>query len=250
MARIRGIIRNIDKFEFHKHGITLPIHLNKDNGHFFAEYLDNNISNASLEELKRDLFNAVQANAGLEWIPYIIVTMKGGSYSITDVINSELHSSEEYQRRHERVSGSIDVRANRYWAAKRPDGHWMKCDIWDSRDYESEGTTLEAERKKLEKAKQSTFLITCCRRQNMHDFYEANRANEFSLPYTINENNFGDPKVTHYLSYDESVWQALNAIVDKIGALNRQLAELLGTDKGRKKLEGFSRRLLVAGKGD
>lgn len=120
------------------------------------------------------------------------------------------------------------------WITGTQDGVWMECTIWDSRDWEAEGVRPDHE-----------FLGPSDRRINAHEFWLGRKENTFTLPFAAKASHHGD---VHYLPYDESLWQALNAIGDKMGELLAQLQTLVGTAQGRKRLAAFAKRMLPSGK--
>lgn len=235
----RGVVSNVDHYENARFGVKVPISLNKDSGDFSAEYAEETIYAPTLTEIKKKIHDEVFARVGLPWVPVIEVTISGSSYSFTDVLNNDMHGDETYQRKHARAEGDLRLHAKRYWIAKRTDGVWMECDIWDSVDYSAENIVPTKE-----------FLSSDDRRINAHEFHEGRRekagtGGDFSLPHSREDRG---EQITHYLEYDESLWQALNAIGDKIGELHAQLQKLVGTAQGRKRLAVFAQRLLSGGK--
>ena len=232
-TRMRGVVRDIDKYELSKYKIIVPIHFNKGQGCFFAEYLEQQFSAETVGVLKLDLDKYVRETIALPWVPVIMVNLKGSAYTFTDILNDDMHGGETYQRKHKRVDGKLNMHAERFWLAQRTDGEWMECRIWDSKDWDAEG--LEAD---------NSFLGTSDRRLNAHDFHPG--ARNFSLPFSIKESFDGG--ATFYMSYDENVWQALNAIGDRVREMNRQLQSLVATDDGRLKLQAFATRMLPAPK--
>jgi hypothetical protein len=233
--RMLGVVRDIDKYELDRYAVKVPIHFDKNTGEFFAEYLEESFRAATVGIVKVRLDRFVRSTIKLHWVPVIQIHLDGGSYSFSDVINGPMHNGPVYQRKHERVEGDLKLKAYRYWLAKRSDGRWMECKIWDSRDFEAEGVKSDNE-----------FLGTSDRRINAHDFYLGNSDKEFALPFAHKE-SFHEGE-TFYLPYDENVWQALNAIADRVGELNKQLQALVATEKGRKKLQSFASRMLPAPK--
>jgi hypothetical protein len=233
--RQRGIVSGIDFYEHPKFKVRVPISLNKETGQFFAEYGQESFYCNTLAEIKEQIYKHIQATTGLDWIPVIQVMIAGGARTFTDVLNDDMHGDEVYQKKFEEIDGKLAIHAKRYWIAQRPDGHWMSCEIWDSRDWDAEGVEPE-----------NHFLCTSDRRINARDFYDANHNKDFVLPFTKAKSHFeqGD---TYYLPYDESLWQALNAIGDKMRELLEQLVRLVGTVNGRKKLAAFAQRMLPPG---
>lgn len=231
----RGM-KEVDRYKLQKYGVDIPIRLNKESGSFVAEYEDQIVTAPTLEGIRSALYKEVHNRVGLPWQPIIEVSVDGSRYTFADVVNDSLHNGEVYQRKHMRVEGGLKVRARRYWLAKRPDGAWMECEIWDSRDWIAEGMVFKGE-----------FLGTDDRRINAREFYPSRNDNEFSLPYTVKADRSGEGEV-HYLPYDESMWQALNMVGDKMGELHSQLQKLVGSDGGRRKLASFAQRLLPGAK--
>ena len=234
-TRERGIVRDIDKFEIGQYRITVQIHFNKNTGEFFGEYLNNRHSAETVSELKQILDKEIRKSIALPWVSVICVNLQGKSYTFTDVLNNDMHGGETYQRKHERVDADLRVHATRFWMAQRSDGKWMECSIWDSRDYEADGVPRDTE-----------FLATSDRRINARDFY-CHGEKDFALPHYRKESFDGGD--TYYIPYDENIWQALNVIGDRVGELNKQLRDLVATEKGRKKLQSFASRMLPAPKG-
>lgn len=241
-----GVIRGVDCYKDAKLKIEVRIDLRKDTGTFHAEYNDQHFTTNTLTKIKDEIAAFIRATTHLPWQPIIDITLKGGSGTFTDVLNNDMHGDEPYQRKHMRVVGDLDLEAKRYWLAKRPDGEWMSCEIWDSIDYAAEGTSWQEERERREKAKEDTFHQPEDRVQNAHRFYTHGR--EFSIPSTREVEFHGGDQF--YLPYNEGTWQALNAIGDKVGDLVKQLQELIATDKGRLKLQAFSVRMLSSGKSE
>lgn len=231
--RQRGVVSNVDFYEHPKFKIRIPISLDKDGGTFCATYGQETFRNTELQRLKDALFAYIQSTTSLEWLPIIQVAVSGSSRTITDVINDEMHDDETYQRKFEHIMGELSIDAERYWIAKRPNGSWMKCETWDSRDWDAEG--LEAD---------SAFLASGDRRMNATDFYEANNNKDFALPFSVGSHREG---TRYFLPYDENLWNALNVIGDKMALMLAQLIHLIGTVKGRQKLGAFAQKLLPSG---
>jgi hypothetical protein len=227
---VRGLVRDIDKYEYGKFNVVIPIDFDKNRGVFSAEYSGKQFSSPTVAELKKNLFEFVQKTLSLPWVPIIEVKIHGKAYTLASVLADKLHNDESYQRRHERVDAALIMDAKRYWIAQRADGKWMQCSIWESRDFEADGVEDKHE-----------FLGTSNRRINARDFYPGNNEKGFSLPFSKKAPFEGN---LHYLPYSESVWIAINAIGDKMRSMHEQLSSLVSTDEGRLKLEMFAQKML------
>lgn len=243
--RQRGVIRSIDTFSYPKYGITVPIDLNKEKGQFIATYGRETFTAESLQKLKDELHAYINAHSELPWQPVIRIKVRGHASTITDVVNSKSHGGEYYQASFDDLEGVLHLESSRFWIAKRQDGVWVKCGEWHSRDYQSEGTTREQALN--EEGRKSFCDGATDRRANTEEYYEAKNAGvDFALPFHHADRHSWErgQEEVWIVAYSESLWDALNAIGDKMKQLHQQLLALVGSDEVRLKLQSFAQRLL------
>jgi hypothetical protein len=223
---------------------TAEIRLHRQDGLFMAEYGDGNYSNKSLEELRAELTAAVEARMKLDWIPVIIVELRGNADFVGKRYRDDLPLDEydlEQQRKADATSAELKVSASRAWFAKLPDGRWLECSLWHSEDYKG------SDRFDSKTSERLGTDAPMPRRLNAKEFSWSGKV-PFAIPCSIEGTAHWEVgEKTHYIHYTEELWAALNEVSRRTQELKRKLDALVGSDDGQKVLIANLQRLLPPG---
>ncbi len=170
-----------------------------DEGHYHAEYGDGNFTCPTLKELKRELSTQMELANQLKWIPVIEV-------KTTDTPYDEQECGNE-----------IDLDFERYYIAKKPDGHWTQVD-WDVTPddrFKRSRTIWDSQAKYLD-----------------------------NLPSTNAENLHCNQRLEVYLPYDQAMWNSLLWLSKQIGLIRDMIKEALACPEGRLMLVNNAQKAL------
>jgi hypothetical protein len=232
----------VETWEHHRYKEKADIYLVRETGEFVTDYAEEHICFKELEQVRAALSKTVEQAVNLDWIPVIMVEIRGEFRAPRDVPFGKGATTEEevdYEdNRRENGEASLHLHFSRFWIAKRPDGLWISCRIWRSQDDDGKSDRYDSKRDNIH--------APSPRRLNSETFYTAKK--DFALPYRCIDSSWGEKRPTHYLRYTPKLWSGLNQIANKLEELNKRLQELVGSDEGIKLIENLVGKLLPAPK--
>jgi hypothetical protein len=113
------------------------IKLDPETGEFRSEYGELAFASKDLEELRKQLQDAVSTAMELNWIPVLQASVQSMSSATRDKPLSRGHTEtikETRGSRSEECDANINLNFRRFWLSRTPSGQWMRCDVWYSLD--------------------------------------------------------------------------------------------------------------------
>lgn len=238
---MRGRGKLIEKWKHHKYDESANIYLDRETGSFSAEYGPKYIKESTLDGVRKQLTKIVEDTLVLDWFPVIEVSIRSKTHYATNQPLDRHLSKEEDSDVDKAETGEVDIDFNfkRFWMAKEPSGKWLHCDVWESLDFKGSDNFEPGT---------SKFGDPLPRRLNTHEFHiYGHDLKNFSLPFSYQNNSWGENKPTHYVKYTPQLWAGLNEVAAKLDHLVTRLQELIASEQGLKLVEGLVQKLLPGG---
>jgi hypothetical protein len=186
-------------------------------GQFSASYADQEFREETFEELKTKLYASISESSTLTWFPILEVK--------TNRENGSGHWGSKKL--------GLSLEFERYYVCKRPDGSFLRCK-WDipEKDRVRNGSEHRVTDHGRGKRPDRSIDFT-----NLPD-----KAQPYRYSYRDEDDEI--ERATHYLDYDEALFQGLEYIGGQVLKLEEKLGEIIGSKRGRDLLVSQAVRLL------
>lgn len=187
-------------------------------GQFSANYADRDFREKTFEELRKKLSAWITESSTLTWFPILEVKT----------------NREKGSGRWDSTKLGFSIEFERYYVCKRPDGSFLRCK-WD---VDEQHRLVNASEHKI------TDHGHGKRPDRAVDFTSLpDKANPYHYRWSGSSDE-EEKRETHFLDYDEALFQGLEYIGGQVLKLEEKLREIIGTRKGRDLLISQGVRLL------
>lgn len=199
--------RKFELLTFRDHGVEVQVYVqttsvNNHKGWFYANYGSETFENQDFSKVRKSIEDYLDRSNKLEWKPILEVS---ASYD---------ESSTHWEGQEVKVS----IETSRYYVAMKPNGQWVRCNFDDT----------EVERKRNQ--------------SDLNVWHGKNKIDLTSLPLSLEASHYRHSSIdhqsekTHYLDYDEALWQGLESIKQQMHLLADRLKSMLDCAPGRKRI--------------
>jgi hypothetical protein len=201
--------RKLGQWEHEKSGIVIEYFI--EHTTFKCTVLEEKLEAPDATVLQHKAFDKIEHWMNMTWHPVIDVTCAEGErrYSYRDEPEGE-------------SSASVKIEANRFWLSRSPAGRMVMVE-WDVEE--------EHRKAKLEKYGGTDIQLTRL---------------PLKAPFKFKEDSDHKNGGRWLIDYDESIWSAIEQMIEAINSMRKNLVAMFKTKEGVTQLQSAGARLLLA----